>query len=93
MRWFQDRTHGSLPTAMVISVPMLVYRGAMLAWSLWMALSLLRWLKWLLGFAIRFSIRHPWPILGTVTAAVAVSFAVVSRLAYKPSKVVGLGSA
>ena len=41
---------------------------------------LLRWLKWLLGFAIRFSIRHPWPILGTVTAAVAVSFVVVSQL-------------
>ena len=33
----------------------------------------LRWLKWLLGFAIRFSIRHPWPVLGTVAAAVAVS--------------------
>jgi len=30
----------------VISVPMLVYRGAMLAWSLWLALALLRWLKW-----------------------------------------------
>jgi hypothetical protein len=25
---------------------MLVYRGAMLAWSLWLALSLLKWLKW-----------------------------------------------
>lgn len=41
---------------------------------------LLRWLKWMLGFAIRFSIRHPWPILGTVTAAVAISFVVVSQL-------------
>jgi hypothetical protein len=25
---------------------MLVYRGAMLAWSLWLALALLRWLRW-----------------------------------------------
>ena len=25
---------------------MLVYRGAMLAWSLWLALALLKWLKW-----------------------------------------------
>jgi len=41
---------------------------------------LLRRLKWLLGFAIRFSIRHPWPILGTVTAAVAISFVVVLQL-------------
>ena len=39
----------------------------------------LRWLKWLLGFAIRFSIRHPWPILGTVAAAVAVSLSWSSR--------------
>lgn len=46
LRWFQDRTTSAYPTALVISVPMLVYRGAMLAWSLWMALSLLSWLKW-----------------------------------------------
>ncbi|MBL8910146.1 MAG: hypothetical protein JNM17_05505, partial [Archangium sp.] len=46
LRWFQDRTTANFPTATVISVPMLVYRGAMLAWSLWMALSLLSWLKW-----------------------------------------------
>jgi hypothetical protein len=41
-----DRTATKYPTAWVLSVPMLVYRGAMLAWSLWMALSLLTWLKW-----------------------------------------------
>lgn len=46
LRWFMDRTGAEYPTAVVFSVPMLVYRGAMLAWSLWMALSLLTWLKW-----------------------------------------------
>jgi hypothetical protein len=46
LRWFMDRTASQYPTAWVLSVPMLVYRGAMLAWSLWMALSLLSWLKW-----------------------------------------------
>ena len=46
LRWFMDRTATQYPTAWVLSVPMLVYRGAMLAWSLWMALSLLSWLKW-----------------------------------------------
>lgn len=46
LRWFQDRTTTEYPGALVFSVPMLVYRGAMLAWSLWMALSLLSWLKW-----------------------------------------------
>jgi hypothetical protein len=46
LRWFLDRTGPTFPTAWVFSVPMLVYRGAMLAWSLWMALALLSWLKW-----------------------------------------------
>jgi hypothetical protein len=46
LRWFQDRTDAAYPVASVLSAPMLVYRGAMLAWSLWMAFSLLSWLKW-----------------------------------------------
>jgi HME family heavy-metal exporter len=41
---------------------------------------LLRFLKWIAGFAIRFSVQHPWPILGTVAAAVAVSCFVVTQL-------------
>ena len=32
LRWFQDRTTTDFPQAWVFSVPMLVYRGAMLAW-------------------------------------------------------------
>jgi len=46
LRWFTDRTAGPLATPWMISVPLLVYRGAMLAWALWIALALLRWLKW-----------------------------------------------
>jgi hypothetical protein len=30
----------------VLSVPIFVYRFAMLAWALWLALALLRWLRW-----------------------------------------------
>ena len=41
---------------------------------------LLRFLKWVAGFAIRFSVRHPWPILTTVTIAVAISVIVVTQL-------------
>jgi len=41
---------------------------------------ILRWLKWLVGYAIRFSIRRPWPVLGVVAAAVAVSCLVVTQL-------------
>lgn len=41
---------------------------------------LLRWLKRLAGVVIRFSVRHPWPIFGTVLFAVAISAFAVTRL-------------
>jgi HME family heavy-metal exporter len=41
---------------------------------------LLRFLKWIAGFAIRVSVRHPWPILGAVAAMVVVSVVVVTQL-------------
>jgi HME family heavy-metal exporter len=41
---------------------------------------LLRVLKSIAGFAIRFSVRHPWPILGTVSVAVLLSVLVVTQL-------------
>ncbi len=41
---------------------------------------LLRFLKWIAGFAIRLSVRHPWPILTTVAIAVAISVVTVTRL-------------
>lgn len=40
----------------------------------------LRGLKWLCGYAIRLSIRRPWPILGGVAAAVVLCVFIVSRL-------------
>lgn len=46
LRWFTDRSPARLPTAWAISVPLLVYRVAMLAWALWLASSLVRWLPW-----------------------------------------------
>lgn len=44
--WYQDRSAGGLPDASVVSVPLFVYRLAMLAWALWLAMALLRWLRW-----------------------------------------------
>lgn len=41
---------------------------------------LVRVLKHLAGYAIRISVRHPWPILGAVAAAVAVSVITVTQL-------------
>lgn len=46
LRWYQDRTQPILPTAWVISIPLYVYRVLMLAWALWLAYSLLGWLRW-----------------------------------------------
>jgi len=57
LNWYQDRSLSTLPTATVISVPLIVYRVLMLAWSLWLAVSLLNWLKW--GWRC-FSSGHLW---------------------------------
>ena len=46
LNWYQDRSMAVLPTASVISVPLMSYRIMMLIWSLWLAISLLDWLKW-----------------------------------------------
>ncbi len=46
LNWYQDRSPATLPTATLISVPLIVYRVLMLLWSLWLAVSLLNWLKW-----------------------------------------------
>lgn len=46
LRWFADRSPSGLPSAWVLTVPILVYRGAMLAWALWIAFALLGWLRW-----------------------------------------------
>jgi hypothetical protein len=46
LKWYQDRSNEQLPTASIISVPLMAYRILMLLWSLWLAISLLNWLKW-----------------------------------------------
>ncbi|MGH9884727.1 MAG: hypothetical protein ACREBE_04325, partial [bacterium] len=45
LRWYADRSPAELPTGFALSVPMLVYRLAMLAWALWLAHALLGWLR------------------------------------------------
>lgn len=46
LRWYQDRIGTTLPQPMVISFSMLSYRLVMLLWALWLAFSLLAWVKW-----------------------------------------------
>ena len=45
-KWYQDRTGSLFPQAWIFSAPRWVYRAAMLAWALWLASSLIVWLKW-----------------------------------------------
>lgn len=46
LRWYQDVSGQMLPQGWLFSIPMLAYRLAMLAWALWISLTLLGLLKW-----------------------------------------------
>jgi hypothetical protein len=46
LRWYQDRSPSVLPRPALVSVPLWVYRAAMLAWALWLAYALVGWLRW-----------------------------------------------
>ena len=46
LQWFHDRVAGALPRMWALSVPLMVYRLAMLLWALWLASALLSWLLW-----------------------------------------------
>ncbi len=60
LAWTWDRTAGALPRPFVVSVPMYVFRIVMLTWSLWLAWSLVKWLKWgVAGFGREGMWRRP----------------------------------
>jgi hypothetical protein len=44
--WFIDQTQGALPQVSLFSVPLIVYKVAILLWALWLSFALLRWLPW-----------------------------------------------
>ncbi len=46
LNWYQDRMSEGFPQAWIFGVPLWVYRGAMLLWSLWLVWSLGKWLRW-----------------------------------------------
>ncbi|MBX3216254.1 MAG: hypothetical protein KF850_29715 [Labilithrix sp.] len=62
LRWFTDRSEAALAMPLTVSAPMFVYRAAMLAWALWLALSIVGWLRWGFGaFASGGFWRRPPP--------------------------------
>ncbi|MDR2456557.1 MAG: hypothetical protein LBE49_08200, partial [Deltaproteobacteria bacterium] len=46
LRWFADRAQGPLPDAWALTISNKVYQFVMLAWALWLAISIIRWLRW-----------------------------------------------
>ena len=46
LNWYQDLIKGALPTPWVFSLPRWTYHLAMLFWALWLAFSLVGWLRW-----------------------------------------------
>lgn len=45
LRWYEDRTVSELSDVAILSLPLWVYRMLMLAWALWLAMAILRWLQ------------------------------------------------
>lgn len=45
LRWYVDRTDGTLPEASVTSLPLWVWQLAMLLWALWLAALIFAWAK------------------------------------------------
>jgi hypothetical protein len=45
LNWYRDRSTGELGEAWVLSLPIWTYRLAMLLWSLWLALAVMRWAR------------------------------------------------
>ncbi|WAC07242.1 MAG: hypothetical protein OS130_13575 [Thermodesulfobacteriota bacterium] len=46
LHWTQDRIGALMPQPWVLSLPLFVFRILMLLWALWLAGSLLKWLRW-----------------------------------------------
>lgn len=46
LNWTLDRSDATLPSVLVASLPLIVYRVLMLLWALWLAFALLAWLRW-----------------------------------------------
>ncbi|KAA6184078.1 hypothetical protein F2Q65_13470 [Thiohalocapsa marina] len=46
LRWYLDRSAPQTAEVTLVSVSIWVYRALMLAWSLWLALRVLSWLRW-----------------------------------------------
>ncbi len=47
LHWFTDKIPTTTPTIELFSLPIMYYRVVMLCWALWLAFSLVNWLRWI----------------------------------------------
>jgi hypothetical protein len=66
LHWYTDQIDGALPTAAILSTPLLVWRVGMLLWALWLVTRLLKWAPW--GWRA-FSHEGLWKPITTTPAA------------------------
>jgi hypothetical protein len=46
LNWTQDRIEAIMPQPWALTLPLFIFRILMLLWALWLAHSLLKWLRW-----------------------------------------------
>lgn len=46
LKWYQDISDNTLPQPVIFSLPMTLYRVLILAWAMWIAFALIKWLRW-----------------------------------------------
>lgn len=49
LHWYADYSEGILPSGSAFSLPLWCYKAFILAWSVWLSLALIGWLKWVWG--------------------------------------------
>ena len=70
LRWFQDQSSNALPEVEAFSVPMWVYKVAMLVWALWLAYAFVGWLRWCQAAWSKGGYWRSKPAVAAVAAAV-----------------------
>jgi hypothetical protein len=60
LRWYFDRTPGTLPEVWVLTASLWVWRSVMLLWALWLAHELVGWLQWAWRELSSAGVWKPW---------------------------------
>lgn len=65
LHWYADYSDGVLPAGHAYSLPLWAYKAFILAWSVWLSLALIGWLKWVWGCLSEGGVWRHKPKVGT----------------------------